>query len=121
MEAVAGRPPVYNIEIDGEHVYEVGDAGVLVHNGNEFNCKRYYELLLKRTEKTLTKAESEEYIKLLKQLKGNDYGAILTSLVKHGPPEAMANAHAHHILFKSGNGPEQKKLVVEGNPSAAQH
>ena len=27
-----GCEPVYNIEVDGEHVYRVGESGVLVHN-----------------------------------------------------------------------------------------
>ena len=34
--AVKPRPPtdwVYNLEVQGEHVYEVGPSGVLVHNG----------------------------------------------------------------------------------------
>lgn len=32
--------PVYNLEVQFEHVYRVGDAGVLVHNGNP--CKVYH-------------------------------------------------------------------------------
>jgi hypothetical protein len=32
IEEVPDRPPVYNIEVDGEHVYEVTRLGVLVHN-----------------------------------------------------------------------------------------
>lgn len=34
--AIKPRPPtdwVYNLEVQGEHVYEVGPGGVLVHNG----------------------------------------------------------------------------------------
>jgi hypothetical protein len=30
--------PVYNLEIHGEHVYQVGELGVLVHNGNPADC-----------------------------------------------------------------------------------
>ena len=30
--------PVYNIEVHGEHVYQVGEMGVLVHNGNPADC-----------------------------------------------------------------------------------
>ena len=30
------------------------------------------------------------------------------------PPDDMENPHAHHILYKSGNGQRQKALVEEG-------
>jgi deoxycytidylate deaminase len=30
--------PVYNLEIHGEHVYQVGELGVLVHNGTPAHC-----------------------------------------------------------------------------------
>ena len=30
--------PVYNLEVHGEHVYQVGELGVLVHNGNPADC-----------------------------------------------------------------------------------
>jgi hypothetical protein len=33
--------PVYNLEIHGEHVYQVGELGVLVHNAGE-ECERVY-------------------------------------------------------------------------------
>ena len=29
-----GREPVYNIEVDGDHVYRVGEQGLLVHNAS---------------------------------------------------------------------------------------
>ena len=42
-----------------------------------------------------------------------NYGAYLRELV--GPaPEGMIDPHAHHILFKEGNGAAQKVLVQEG-------
>jgi hypothetical protein len=31
-EPIAEQLPVYNLEVDGEHVYYVGESGVLVHN-----------------------------------------------------------------------------------------
>jgi hypothetical protein len=36
----AGPEPVFNLEVQCEHVYRIGDAGVLVHNGNP--CKVYH-------------------------------------------------------------------------------
>lgn len=35
-EHIAEQLPVYNLEVDGEHVYYVGESGVLVHNNGEF-------------------------------------------------------------------------------------
>ncbi len=32
VTAIPGKQPVYNLEIDGEHVYEVTEFGILVHN-----------------------------------------------------------------------------------------
>lgn len=42
-----------------------------------------------------------------------DFGALLTKL-KGQAPEGMTDPHAHHILFKAGNGVRQKELVAEG-------
>ncbi|MGD6816619.1 T7SS effector LXG polymorphic toxin [Metabacillus sp. 113a] len=42
-----------------------------------------------------------------------DYGAYLRKN-KGAPPEDMYDPHAHHIVFKKGNGKEQKELVKEG-------
>jgi hypothetical protein len=41
---LASFESVYNIEVDGEHVYQAGDAGILVHNSTPFDCKKYIEL-----------------------------------------------------------------------------
>jgi len=38
-----------------------------------------------------------------------------------GPPSDMVNPHAHHILFKSGNGAKQKGLVDEGQEILRKH
>jgi hypothetical protein len=34
-EPIAEQLPVYNLEVDGEHVYFVGESGVLVHNAGD--------------------------------------------------------------------------------------
>lgn len=114
IELLPEGATVYNIEVAGEHVYEVGECGVLVHNSSGFNCQRYYELLLKRHGGTLTDAaERAEYVDLLRQLKNENYGAYLTGLV--GSARAnMVRPHAHHILFKLGLGAKQREMVLEG-------
>ncbi|MEJ7593128.1 MAG: polymorphic toxin-type HINT domain-containing protein [Planctomycetaceae bacterium] len=41
MQRRAGSVPVFNLEVDGEHVYYVSDAGVLVHNaGRSYSLDR---------------------------------------------------------------------------------
>ncbi|RNC97185.1 hypothetical protein EC501_16625 [Lysinibacillus halotolerans] len=42
-----------------------------------------------------------------------DYGAYLKKN-KGDPPSDMYDPHAHHIVFKKGNGKAQKELVKEG-------
>ncbi|MDP1562755.1 MAG: Hint domain-containing protein [Pirellulaceae bacterium] len=122
VELLPNGATVYNIEVAGEHVYEVGECGVLVHNSNGFNCQRYLELMNKRNAGTLTDAaERAEYVGLLKQLKDENFGAHLKRLLGHGPPDEMVRAHAHHILFKSGLGLGQRQLVAEGMEILIRH
>ena len=41
------------------------------------------------------------------------FGKYLSKMVGE-PPANMCNPHAHHILFKVGNGVKQKELVKQG-------
>ena len=61
LSAVACDEPVYNIEVHGEHVYEVTDLGILVHNTDP-DCARLasYAARLKNGEK-LTPEELADY------------------------------------------------------------
>lgn len=46
VESRVRRPvsePVYNIEVEGDHVYRVGESGVLVHNASISNCLKKLE------------------------------------------------------------------------------
>ena len=114
VEFLPDTAPVYNFEVAGEHVYEITKLGILVYNADGFDCQRHLELLRKRTTNTLTlAAERNEYLGLVKQLKNKDWSSYLRGLIG-GPPDDMIRAHAHHILFKSGLGLNQQKLVVEG-------
>jgi hypothetical protein len=104
--------------VHGENVYEVTDLAVLVHNLNEAQCAKYLTLFMKAWKNgkgfsNLTKEELAEFTTLLKAVKSFDYGSYLKGIL--GPASAkMIGPHAHHILFKGGLGPEQKKLVAEG-------
>ena len=54
---------------------------------------------------------SEAYEKEL--IEHMDFGKYLSKMVGE-PPANMYNPHAHHILFKVGNGKKQQALVQEG-------
>jgi hypothetical protein len=112
VELLSARPSVYNIEVDGEHVYEVTDLGILVHNGTAFDCARFAKLLKRGAGvgKPLSPAERAELAALTDQL--NEMN--LKQIIGTDPPAGMNNRHVHHILFKKGVGREQQKLVAEG-------
>ncbi|MGE0606396.1 MAG: hypothetical protein AB7O62_04650 [Pirellulales bacterium] len=84
------RQAVYNIEVDGEHVYEVTDAGILVHN-NDFNCnQRLDELELKSREGSLTDKELAEYNRLREAAPNSDSLPTVT-FSSSTNPELAAN------------------------------
>ncbi len=79
---------VYNIEVQGEHVYRVSSLGLLVHNAS-WDVKKH-----------LLSFEVDAI--------GNKYpGSIY--------PGTTSITHAHHILPQIGLGREGKKLVAEAN------
>nr|WP_081257756.1 AHH domain-containing protein [Bacillus wiedmannii] len=51
--------------------------------------------------------------KVTKDVDKIDYGAYLKKNIGD-PPKDMYDPHAHHIVFKKGNGKVQKELVKEG-------
>ena len=53
---------------------------------------------------------TKEYETVMKKI---DFGTYLKNIVGN-PPSDMLNPHAHHILFKTGNGAAQQALVEEG-------
>ena len=83
---------VFNIEVEGTHNYYVGWEGLLSHNSKPI----YVEFRGKK-----------------RNIKSYKFGKLLEEYI--GPsPDGMYEPHAHHILFKIGLSPAQKKLVKEG-------
>ncbi|MGP0686480.1 T7SS effector LXG polymorphic toxin [Priestia aryabhattai] len=64
---------------------------------------------IEKTKEQLIK-NTDESTKNVDQI---DYGAYLKKNIG-GPPSDMYDPHAHHIVFKKGNGVAQKELVKEG-------
>lgn len=56
VESLERRPePVYNIEVEGDHVYRVGESGVLVHNvSNDCNLSGIWSSIMNETLQELT-------------------------------------------------------------------
>jgi len=87
-----GLYTVFNIEVEGTHNYYVGWEGLLSHNAKPV----YVHFRGKK-----------------RNIKSYDFGKLLNEYI--GPsPAGMYEPHAHHILFKLGNGAKQKALVKEG-------
>ncbi len=61
IEHLIDPQPVYNLEVNGQHVYEVSELDILVHNTTDPWC-RFFELLEKGA--NLTEDEAEELAKL---------------------------------------------------------
>ncbi len=114
VEQLAARPAVFNIEVAGEHVYEVTELGILVHNSlaDDFQCQRFLELL--KGKATLNSQDRTELASMLKQLKNFGWGAYFSGVLKVSAPDGMVDPHAHRILFKLGREGKQRDLVIEG-------
>ncbi len=61
IEFVSHRAPVYNIEVHREHVYEITDSKVLVHNGglSEEDCAELELLRIRQENGTLSNEDRE--------------------------------------------------------------
>lgn len=73
---------------------------------NTFNVDELFEIRKEMADLGIAKVYDEALIKI-------DFGKYLRGLIG-GPPSAMINPHAHHILFKKGLGQKQQELVREG-------
>ena len=76
-----------------------------IQNG-KFSSREIKLLSKKMSELGITEA----YESVMKNI---NFGEYLRK-IKGKPPENMIDPHAHHILFKTGNGAAQQELVKEG-------
>jgi hypothetical protein len=105
------KEPVYNIEVDGEHVYYVSNAGVLVHN----MCAP--KRLLAPTNVAdhhiipMFRGKSAKYAKFISD-RGIDVDQFTITLA-HGKA-------SHHLKFIHGQGKWNKKWMdwIDANPNA---
>ena len=107
VESITLRPireTVYNIEVDGEHVFYVGNDGVLVHN----SCRKYVYVIKDAAGKTV-------YVGITNNLairkaahilsgtlrKGDEMFAI-TNKIKHGAARTLESKLLHNALKEAG-------------------
>ena len=105
VEAVPGLQPVYNLEVHGEHVYEVTDVGVLVHNNNSAACLDFASLQ-RRIDlgEVLEGADLAEYNRLWSLFASKSIREILSGLPgkigKSGPIKTVPDQKALDELFE---------------------
>ena len=92
-EPIAEHLPVYNLEVDGEHVYFVGESGVLVHNAGDAYVN---DLVSRQTRSEMTSGKVRKYSKTMKEQGG--YGDF--------PPIEVAEI-------------DGKMIIVDGHHRAA--
>ena len=73
----------------------------------EFSYKEVSEIYNTMCKLNISEAYEKELIKNM------NFGKYLSKMVG-APPKNMCKPHAHHILFKIGNGKKQKELVKQG-------
>ena len=110
--------PVYNDKVHGEHVYQVGDLGVLVHNAAGWDCSEFLDLRRRALAALdggtpLSKAENVRYQELLGHVgnfRSNTEAGDLAKILNSKPTDQVT--HLHHILPKLGILDQTSKRIV---------
>jgi hypothetical protein len=82
--------PVYNIEVHGEHVYQVGELGLVVHNACEGTIGTYNQL--RRAIKGFGLEVHHLIEKRFKGLFGESAGQMLSQVLSPENHQAFTNA-----------------------------
>ena len=102
--------PVYNIEVHGEHVYQVGELGVLVHNACEGTIGTYSQL------RKLIKGSGLEAHHLIekrfKGLFGESAGQMLSQVLSPENHQAFTNAWRQLIPYGEGTANATRETVL---------
>ena len=102
---------VYNIEVNGEHVYEVGDFGVLVHNA----CATVLgDAITSLRDIARTKFREAHHI-IGRNLKGELWDKLRAQMVKQLGKEGLDHALNGVWLYKSAMRGVAKYLKHHGN------
>ncbi|MCF7963805.1 MAG: hypothetical protein K9M08_23945, partial [Pirellula sp.] len=118
VEFLPDAAPVYNFEVAGEHVYEIAELGILVHNAAGWDCSEFLDLRRRALAALdggtpLSKAENVRYQELLGHVgnfRSNMEPADLAKLLNSKPTDQVS--HLHHILPKLGILDQTSKRIV---------
>lgn len=116
VESLPDAVPVYNIEVAGQHVYQVTELGILVHNALAWNCDEFLRLREGFLNGKLTKAQRILYEEYADTLKHNFRRYMDPKDVKYFEnlkPGDMDDAHLHHILQKFAGSKELATEILE--------
>ncbi len=116
VESLPDVAPVYNLEVAGEHVYEVTELGILVHNALAWDCGEFLELRDNFLKGTLDPKEFKKYEEYADTLKRNfrkymdPEDAAFFEKIK---PDDMNDPHLHHILQKLAGSKELADEILQ--------
>ena len=121
VESLPETAPVYNIEVAGEHVYQVTDLGVLVHNALAWNCDVFLSLRQKFLNKDVTPMSAadrelyDEYAHILKdRFRQFMDPEDIKELNEMKPlPDGDGVQHLHHILQKLINNKKTAQDILD--------
>jgi len=116
VEFLPDTAPVYNFEVAGEHVYEITELAILVHNALAWNCDRFLELRETYLKGNLTGKALKEYEEFATTLKTNFrkyMDAADVEYFENIKPADMNSVHLHHILQKLAGSDELADEILE--------
>jgi hypothetical protein len=102
--------PVYNIEVHGEHVYQVGELGLVVHNTCEGTIGTYNQL--RRAIKGSGLEAHHLIEKRFKGLFGESAGQMLSQVLSPENHQAFTNAWRQLIPYGEGTANATRETVL---------
>jgi hypothetical protein len=102
--------PVYNIEVYGEHVYQVGELGLVVHNTCEGTIGTYNQL--RRAIKGSGLEAHHLIEKRFKGLFGESAGQMLSQVLSPENHQAFTNAWRQLIPYGEGTANATRETVL---------
>lgn len=108
--------PVYNLEVHGEHVYQVGELGVLVHNSTD-DCLNLLSSTQRKTYYSLQNNITEHYRKLADYV-ANPEAFDNLGILKNAPNaqvrQSIIDGRIRHLTQEIRNWENQLARMISG-------
>ncbi|XZE34672.1 polymorphic toxin-type HINT domain-containing protein [Pirellulaceae bacterium SH501] len=108
--------PVYNLEVHGEHVYQVGEMGVLVHNSTD-DCLNLLSSTQRKTYSSLQNNITEHYRKLADYV-ANPEAFDNLGILKNAPNaqvrQSIIDGRIRHLTQEIRNWENQLARMISG-------